>query len=173
MPYYEFELVTDATYQHQGGMILEDEQGAADQAERLAAELTLVRPDSVPQFRNSGSRSKQRRNLSHRSRHCCNPETPPRSQQIFVPAVTKRSCCSTGRPSGSVTAKQPKLTEAGSTPLPASRPHLSSLDPRRRMPLQYIRRSSIRKCASRIRLCPERCGPTSSGAYIPDTSAVR
>jgi hypothetical protein len=45
MPYYEFELVTDATCQHQGGMILEDRQGAADQAERLAAELTLVRPE--------------------------------------------------------------------------------------------------------------------------------
>ena len=67
MPYYEFELVTDATYQHQGGMILEDQQEAVDQAKRLAAELTLVRPDGVPQFRNSGSRSKQRRNLSHRS----------------------------------------------------------------------------------------------------------
>lgn len=45
MPYYEFELVTDATCQHQGGMSLEDQQGAADQAERLAAELTLVRPE--------------------------------------------------------------------------------------------------------------------------------
>ena len=45
MPYYEFELVTDATCQHQGGMILEDQQGAEDQAERLAAELTLVRPE--------------------------------------------------------------------------------------------------------------------------------
>lgn len=84
------------------------------------------------------------------------------------------SCCSIGRPSGSITdAKQPKLTEADSTHLPASRPHLSSLDPQRKIPLQYIRRSSIRKCASRIRLCPERYGPTSSGAYIPDTSAVR
>jgi hypothetical protein len=45
MPYYEFELVTYATCQHQGGMILEDRQGAADQTERLAAELTLVRPE--------------------------------------------------------------------------------------------------------------------------------
>lgn len=47
---------------------------------------------------------------------------------------------------------QPNSIEAASTRLPASRPHLSSLGPRRKTPLQCVRRSSIRRCSSNPRL---------------------
>ena len=157
MPYYEFELVTNATCQHQGGMIW---SGGPSRTSRGRAHACATRTD-VPQFCNPGSRS-------------CNPETPPRSEQIFVLTITYVRAARRRRSGRSSTPKlQPKLTEAGSIRLQANRPHLSSLDPQRTTPSRYVRRWSIRTCASRIWACRERCAPMPSGVCIPDTSAVR
>ena len=45
MPYFSFDLVIDEEFKVQGGMILEDTQGAFERAESLASELSVVRPD--------------------------------------------------------------------------------------------------------------------------------
>ena len=60
MPYYEFELVTDATCQHQGGMILKiDKERRTKPNVSQQSSRWSTRTD-VPQFCNSGSRSQQR-----------------------------------------------------------------------------------------------------------------
>lgn len=45
MPYFNFDLVIDEEFKGQGGMILEDTQGAFERAESLASELSVVRRD--------------------------------------------------------------------------------------------------------------------------------
>jgi uncharacterized protein DUF6894 len=45
MPYYHFDLVVGVQHKSQGGVILEDCNSAIDRADRLAGELSVVRPD--------------------------------------------------------------------------------------------------------------------------------
>ena len=45
MPWFYFDLVLDNRPHDQGGMILEDEQGAKDRADALASELCKVKPE--------------------------------------------------------------------------------------------------------------------------------
>ncbi len=45
MPYFNFDLVTDEELDYQGGMILEDTNGAIDKADSLASELSVARPE--------------------------------------------------------------------------------------------------------------------------------
>ncbi|MGY3591868.1 hypothetical protein ACVIGB_008551 [Bradyrhizobium sp. USDA 4341] len=45
MPYYSFDLVIDDECKHQGGLILENLELAADRADQLAIELSVVHPD--------------------------------------------------------------------------------------------------------------------------------
>jgi len=45
MPYYSFDLIIGDDYKNQGGMILEDLDGASDRAVQLASELCAVRPE--------------------------------------------------------------------------------------------------------------------------------
>ena len=45
MPYYSFDLIIGDDYKNQGGMILEDLDGASDRAVQLANELCAVRPE--------------------------------------------------------------------------------------------------------------------------------
>ena len=45
MPYFNFDLVTDEELDYQGGMILEDTDGAIDKADSLASELSVARPE--------------------------------------------------------------------------------------------------------------------------------
>lgn len=45
MPYYSFDLVIGEEYKSQGGLILENLELAADRAEQLAVELSIVRPE--------------------------------------------------------------------------------------------------------------------------------
>jgi hypothetical protein len=45
MPYFEFDLVTDDELKCQGGMILEDTEGAIEKAISLANELSVARPE--------------------------------------------------------------------------------------------------------------------------------
>ncbi|MBV9563675.1 MAG: hypothetical protein JOY90_25015 [Bradyrhizobium sp.] len=45
MPYFNFDLVTDERLDCQGGMILEDTDGAIDKANSLASELSIARPE--------------------------------------------------------------------------------------------------------------------------------
>lgn len=45
MPYYSFDLVIGEEYKNQGGLILENLEVAADRAEQLAVELSIVRPE--------------------------------------------------------------------------------------------------------------------------------
>ena len=45
MPYFEFDLVTGEDCKCQGGMILENAEGAIDKANSLANELSLARPE--------------------------------------------------------------------------------------------------------------------------------
>ncbi|KRQ08994.1 hypothetical protein [Bradyrhizobium manausense] len=45
MPYYSFDLVVGDEFKNQGGLILENIEVAADRAEQLAIELSVVRPD--------------------------------------------------------------------------------------------------------------------------------
>ena len=45
MPWFYFDLITDNRAHDQGGMILEDEDGAKERAEALATELRKVRPE--------------------------------------------------------------------------------------------------------------------------------
>jgi hypothetical protein len=45
MPYFSFDLVIDEEFKSQGGMILENTDGAVEKAESLASELSVARPD--------------------------------------------------------------------------------------------------------------------------------
>lgn len=45
MPYYSFDLVIGEQPKDQGGFILENIEVAADRAEQLATELSIVHPD--------------------------------------------------------------------------------------------------------------------------------
>ena len=45
MPYYSFDLVIGEEFRNQGGIILENLQGASDRADQLACELSQVRPE--------------------------------------------------------------------------------------------------------------------------------
>ena len=45
MPYFNFDLVIDAQFKSQGGMILENTDGAIDKADSLASELCVIRPE--------------------------------------------------------------------------------------------------------------------------------
>jgi len=45
MPYFNFDLVIDADFKNQGGMILENTDYAIDKADSLASELCIVRPE--------------------------------------------------------------------------------------------------------------------------------
>lgn len=45
MPYYSFELVIGQEYKNQGGLILENIELAADRADQLAIELSIVHPE--------------------------------------------------------------------------------------------------------------------------------
>jgi len=45
MPYYSFDLIIGEDYKNQGGMILEDLDGASDRAVQLANELCAVLPE--------------------------------------------------------------------------------------------------------------------------------
>ncbi|PDT64365.1 hypothetical protein CO683_38630 [Bradyrhizobium ottawaense] len=45
MPYYSFDLVIGKEYRNQGGLILENLDVAADRADHLAVELSVVRPE--------------------------------------------------------------------------------------------------------------------------------
>ncbi|OPY95220.1 hypothetical protein A5906_09555 [Bradyrhizobium sacchari] len=45
MPYYSFDLVIGEEYRNQGGLILENIEVAADRADQLATELSIVHPE--------------------------------------------------------------------------------------------------------------------------------
>jgi len=45
MPYFRFDLVINEEFKGQGGMILENTEGAFEKAESLASELSVARPD--------------------------------------------------------------------------------------------------------------------------------
>lgn len=45
MPYYSFDLVIGEEYKDQGGLILENLEVAADRADQLAVELSVVNPE--------------------------------------------------------------------------------------------------------------------------------
>lgn len=45
MPYYSFDLVVGEEYKDQGGIILENVELAADRADQLATELSIVHPE--------------------------------------------------------------------------------------------------------------------------------
>lgn len=45
VPYYSFDLVIGEEYKDQGGLILENLEVAADRADQLAVELSIVRPE--------------------------------------------------------------------------------------------------------------------------------
>ncbi|WP_441258687.1 hypothetical protein AB7008_08990 [Bradyrhizobium sp. 521_C7_N1_3] len=45
MPYYSFDLVIGEEYKNQGGLILENIELAADRAQQLATELSIVHPE--------------------------------------------------------------------------------------------------------------------------------
>jgi hypothetical protein len=45
MPYFYFDLVFGQQVRDQGGMILENSDAARERADRLAAELAIVRPE--------------------------------------------------------------------------------------------------------------------------------
>lgn len=45
MPCFNFDLVIGADFKNQGGMILENTEGAVDKADSLANELCTVRPE--------------------------------------------------------------------------------------------------------------------------------
>ena len=45
MPYFNFDLVIGTDFKNQGGMILENAEGAVDKADSLASELCKVRPE--------------------------------------------------------------------------------------------------------------------------------
>jgi hypothetical protein len=45
MPYFNFDLVVGAQFKSQGGMILENTDGAIDKADSLASELCVVCPE--------------------------------------------------------------------------------------------------------------------------------
>ena len=45
MPYFNFDLVVGAQFKSQGGMILENRDGAIDKADSLASELCVVCPE--------------------------------------------------------------------------------------------------------------------------------
>lgn len=45
MPYYSFDLVIDGEHKNQGGLILENVDLAADRADQLATELSIVHPE--------------------------------------------------------------------------------------------------------------------------------
>ena len=45
MPYFNFDLVIGEDFKNQGGMILEDTEIAIDEADRIASELCVVRPE--------------------------------------------------------------------------------------------------------------------------------
>ncbi|OSI68677.1 hypothetical protein BSZ22_21035 [Bradyrhizobium canariense] len=45
MPYYSFDLVLGEECKNQGGLILEDVKLAADRADQLATELSIVYPE--------------------------------------------------------------------------------------------------------------------------------
>lgn len=79
----------------------------------------------VPQLCNSGSRSKQRGNLSHRSRYFSNPQTPPWPQQSLVLTIAQPSRCAIATPPGPQPAKlQPGFYRGGFSS-PASQPTAS------------------------------------------------
>jgi hypothetical protein len=45
MPYFNFDLVIGEEFKSQGGMILENTEGAIDKADCLASELRIGRPE--------------------------------------------------------------------------------------------------------------------------------
>ena len=45
MPYFNFDLIVGDELRSQGGMILEDAEGAIDKADCLASELCIARPE--------------------------------------------------------------------------------------------------------------------------------
>ena len=45
MPYFNFDLIIGEKADRQGGMILENTEGAIDKADSLANELCIVRPE--------------------------------------------------------------------------------------------------------------------------------
>jgi hypothetical protein len=45
MPYFNFDLIVGEEFKSQGGMILEDTEGAIDKADCLASELCIARPE--------------------------------------------------------------------------------------------------------------------------------
>jgi hypothetical protein len=45
MPYFNFDLVIGEEFKSQGGMILENTEGAIDKADCLASELRVARPE--------------------------------------------------------------------------------------------------------------------------------
>jgi hypothetical protein len=45
MPYFNFDLIIGEECKSQGGMILENAQGAIDKADSLASELSVARPE--------------------------------------------------------------------------------------------------------------------------------
>jgi hypothetical protein len=45
MPYFNFDLIIGEECKSQGGMILENAQGAIDKADSLASELCVARPE--------------------------------------------------------------------------------------------------------------------------------
>jgi hypothetical protein len=45
MPYFNFDLVIGEEFNSQGGMILENAEGAIDKADCLASELCIARPE--------------------------------------------------------------------------------------------------------------------------------
>jgi hypothetical protein len=45
MPYFNFDLVIGEEFKSQGGMILENAEGAIDKADCLASELCIARPE--------------------------------------------------------------------------------------------------------------------------------
>lgn len=45
MPFYSFDLVIGEEYKNQGGLILENVELAADRAQQLATELSIVHPE--------------------------------------------------------------------------------------------------------------------------------
>ena len=92
--------------------------------------------------------------------------------------VRMRSTCSLQK-SSSITppprSRQfpPNFISAVSVRRRAIPPHPSSSDPLRRTPPLYARRWSTRRYAPRILVGLARFAPMPSGAYTPDTSAVR
>ncbi|OCK57448.1 hypothetical protein LMTR3_21260 [Bradyrhizobium sp. LMTR 3] len=55
MPYYSFDLVIGEEYKNQGGLILENIEVAADRADQLATELSILHPGGLSYAARPGS----------------------------------------------------------------------------------------------------------------------